>query len=228
MSLSPIISDTIQRYYHQLPPETQELLDESVNRIVEQKHRGGKVMVITGSGPNIHEGVTSLVAELMEKGIVDAVSTSSAVVSHELAGTLDKVKRFDGTKLGLSRTLLPKGNTFEITQMSEAQFAMVRSEMLVDEDLIRQGNALEGDVIIKAAGNMAYPMGLRTERLGREIVAMARAYGLPFETVAGWGADRAHHAGDRRPERFTGIGKRTPTHRWGFDWPGDWRQHLHQ
>ncbi len=95
----------------------------------------------------------------MDKGIVDAVSTSSAVVAHELAGTLDKVKRFDGTKLGLSRTLLPKGNTFEITQMSEAQFALVRQEMVIDEELIRQGNAMEGDIIIKAAGNMAYPDG---------------------------------------------------------------------
>jgi hypothetical protein len=189
MPISSMISGTIQKYYDQLPSETQELLDASVERIVEQKRKGGKVMVITGSGPNIHEGVTSLVAELMDKGIVDAVSTSSAVVAHELAGTLDKVKRVDGTNLGLSPTLLPKGNTFEITQMSEEQFALVRQEMMIDEELIRQGNAMGGDIIIKAAGNMAYPMGLRTERLGREIVAMARTYGLPFETVAGWGAD---------------------------------------
>jgi hypothetical protein len=182
-------SDAIQKYYDQLHPETQKLLDVAIERIVEQKHKGGKVMVITGSGPNIHEGVTSLVAELMDKGIVDAVSTSSGVVAHEMAGTLDKVKRFDGTKLGLSRTLLPKGNTFEITQMGEEQLALMRKEMMVDEELIQRGNAIEGDIIIKAAGNMGYPMGLRTERLAREILAIARTYGLPFETVAGWGAD---------------------------------------
>ena len=176
MPISSMNSDAIQKYYDQLHPETQKLLDVAIERIVEQKHKGGKVMVITGSGPNIHEGVTSLVAELMDKGIVDAVSTSSGVVAHEMAGTLDKVKRFDGTKLGLSRTLLPKGNTFEITQMGEEQLALMRKEMMVDEELIQRGNAIEGDIIIKAAGNMGYPMGLRTERLAREILAIARTW----------------------------------------------------
>jgi hypothetical protein len=192
-----MISGIIQKYYNQLQPETQKLMDVAVERIIEQKRKGGKLMVITGSGPNIHEGVTTLVADLMDKGIVDAVSTSSAVVAHEMAGTLDKVKRFDGTKLGLSRTLLPKGNTFEITQMGEEQLALVCEEMIMDEELIRRGNAIEGDIIIKAAGNMGYPMGLRTERLAREILALARTYGLPFETVAGWGAD---------PRTMLGVG----------------------
>jgi hypothetical protein len=194
-----MISGIIQKYYNQLQPETQKLMDVAVERIIEQKRKGGKLMVITGSGPNIHEGVTTLVADLMDKGIVDAVSTSSAVVAHEMAGTLDKVKRFDGTKLGLSRTLLPKGNTFEITQMGEEQLTLMREEMMMDEELIRRGNAIEGDIIIKAAGNMGYPMGLRTERLAREILALARTYGLPFETVAGWGAD---------PRTMLGVGAR--------------------
>jgi hypothetical protein len=189
MPLAPTTSNTIQDYYDQLETDTQQMLDASIEKIVEQKRAGGKVMVITGSGPNIHEGVTGLVAELMRAGIVDAVSTSSAVVAHELAGTLDKVKRFDGMKLGLSRHLLAKGDVFEITQMSETLLAKVRVETPIDEDLMRRGNAQPGNVIIKAAGNMGYPMGLRTERLAREILAMARAYGLPFETVAGWGAD---------------------------------------
>jgi hypothetical protein len=47
----------------------------------------------------------------------------------------------------------------------------------------------EGSVIIKAAGNMAYPMGLRSERLAVEIENLARMAGLSFETVAGFGAD---------------------------------------
>ncbi len=199
MAVGPMISGIIQKYYNQLQPETQKLVDVAVERIIEQKRKGGKLMVITGSGPNIHEGVTTLVADLMDKGIVDAVSTSSAVVAHEMAGTLDKVKRFDGSKLGLSRTLLPKGNTFEITQMGEEQLTLMREEMMMDEELIRRGNAIEGDIIIKAAGNMGYPMGLRTERLAREILALARTYGLPFETVAGWGAD---------PRTMLGVGAR--------------------
>jgi len=44
--------------------------------------------------------------------------------------------------------------------------------------------------VIKAAGNMAYPMGLRNENLAGEILVLCKALGLPFETVAGWGADR--------------------------------------
>jgi hypothetical protein len=61
--------------------------------------------------------------------------------------------------------------------------------MELDEALLAKGSVLEGSHIIKAAGNMAYPMGLRTERLAREILSLSHAYGLPFETVAGWGAD---------------------------------------
>ena len=66
-------------------------LAAAVRRIVEVKERGGRVMVVTGSGPNIHEGVTTLIAELIRVGLIDAVSTSSAVVSHEMGGALDRV-----------------------------------------------------------------------------------------------------------------------------------------
>ncbi len=43
--------------------------------------------------------------------------------------------------------------------------------------------------MIKAAANMAYPMGLRTERLAEEILGLCRQTGLAFEQVAGWGCD---------------------------------------
>jgi hypothetical protein len=49
--------------------------------------------------------------------------------------------------------------------------------------------SLPGDSIIKAAGNMAWPMGPRTERLAREVESIAVEAGLPFERVAGFGAD---------------------------------------
>jgi hypothetical protein len=106
-----------------------------------------------------------------------------------MAGTLDRVKRVDGRQLGFGPDLLPKGNTFELTEMADAELAKLRGEMELDDDLIARCRQLEGDVIIKAAGNMAYPMGGRSERLAREIMSLARAYGLPFESVAGWGAD---------------------------------------
>jgi len=38
---------------------------KAVEQIVAAKRRGGSVVAVTGSGPNIHEGVTTLIAELM-------------------------------------------------------------------------------------------------------------------------------------------------------------------
>ena len=70
-------------------------------------------MVVTGSGPNIHEGVTTLIAELIRVGIVDAVSTSSAVISHEMAGSLDRVFRVDAKALGMDMEKMPRGDVFE-------------------------------------------------------------------------------------------------------------------
>lgn len=181
---------TIQDYYEALPAETQHLVDQGIEKIIQAKRQGGKVVVITGSGPNLHEGVTTLVAELIAKGIVDGVSTSSAVIAHELAGTLDRVHRVNGVELGIPRSILPMGDIFEITMLKDGWLASLRHEMDLDEDLIQRGLNAEGSTIIKAAGNMAYPMGLRSERVAREIFSMARTAGLPFEQVAGWGADR--------------------------------------
>src|SRR5208283_1098008 len=102
-----------------LPASTQTHLDNAIRAIVRAKRKGGRVVVVTGSGPNVHEGVTTLIAELMRAGIVDGVTTSSAVVSHELGGVLDRVKRVDGTLLGLLQKLLPRGNTFELTLLDK-------------------------------------------------------------------------------------------------------------
>lgn len=183
------LQEIIQRYTLLIEPETVEFLDQAVEKVVSAKRRGGKVFVATGSGPNLHEGVTTLIAELMTKGLVDAVSTSSAVIAHEMAGTLDKVKRVNGKQLGFGANLLPKGDIFEFTMMSAEELVSLQEEMKLDEALLNRGNELPGSVIIKAAGNMGYPMGLRTERLAREILGFAHAFGLPFENVAGWGAD---------------------------------------
>lgn len=179
----------IDRYLPLIDGETIEFLDQAVAKIVASKRKGAKVVVATGSGPNLHEGVTTLIAELMSKGIIDGILTSSAVIAHEMGGTLDKVKRMDGRQLGFGADVLPKGFTFEITEMSDAALAELRHEMEIDDALLARCRLIDGKVIIKAAGNMAYPMGLRSERLAREIMHLAHAYGLPFETVAGWGAD---------------------------------------
>jgi hypothetical protein len=161
----------------------------AVDRIVAAKERGGHVVIVTGSGPNVHEGVTTLIAELMRAGVVDGVTTSSAVVAHEMGGVLDKVKRVDGRTLGLKDSILPRSGTFELSLLNEAVLAEIAEHMPVDQGLLQRLRQAPGDVIIKAAGNLGYPMGLYLERLAGEILWLARQRGATFEETAGLGAD---------------------------------------
>jgi len=190
--------DFFKQLYQDLEPGLRAAVDSAVEGIVDAKKNNGKVVVVTGSGPNLHEGVTCLIAELINKGLIDGVSTSSAVVAHEMAGVLDEVHRVDGKKLGLPGTMLPNGDIFEVTLMSEELLDQLKKEMIIDNDLIDRALQLEGKVIIKAAGNMAYPMGLRTELLAKEIQFIAKSLGLPFEHIAGAGADERTMLGAAR------------------------------
>lgn len=173
----------------QMDNVTRERIALAVDRIVAAKERGGKVAVVTGSGPNVHEGVTTLISELMRVGIVDGVTTSSAVVAHEMGGVLDEVKRVNGHALGLEPRLLPRGDTFELSLMDEDTLAEVSEYMAVDAALMERLQQLPGDVIIKAAGNLGYPMGLYLEKLSQEILETARERQASFEEIAGVGAD---------------------------------------
>ncbi len=179
----------LDRLEQELSEEMRARAYGAADRIVAAKERGGKVAVVTGSGPNIHEGVTTLIAELMRVGVIDGVTTSSAVISHEMGGTLDKVKRCIGTSLGLDPFYLPRGDEFELTVMPEADMDEVRKHMPLDEGLIEKLCQAEGKTIIKAAGNLGYPMGLWMEHISMEINQMARTYGASFEEIAGLGAD---------------------------------------
>lgn len=187
-----IDNNFIENLYTNLPEETRHYLDIAIEKIVEAKRNGGKVVVVTGSGPNIHEGVTTLIAEFINKGLVDGVTTSSAVVSHEMGGVLDKVKRINIHEIGeefLDFEKMPRGDIFELTELTDAQWDELKKEMIVDDALVERCKEKEGTVIIKAAGNMAYPMGLRNETLAPVIMEMAHTRHVPFEEVAGWGCD---------------------------------------
>ena len=177
-------------FYQSLDDRSRAALDEAAQKIIAAKKRGGKIVVATGSGPNLHEGVTTLIAELMDKKIVDGVTTSSAVITHEMAGALDRVKMCSAADLGFDLKYMPRSGVFEFTQMTEEVLAALRKEMILDDDLLKRGEEAQGRLVIKAAGNMAYPMGLRSENLAAEILVFCKTFGLPFETVAGWGADR--------------------------------------
>nr|MBQ6739931.1 deoxyhypusine synthase family protein [Synergistaceae bacterium] len=76
--------NNLEYFKSQLDENSLKTLAQAVKSIVDVKKRGGKITVVTGSGPNIHEGVTTLIAELIRVGIIDCVTTSSAVISHEM------------------------------------------------------------------------------------------------------------------------------------------------
>jgi len=181
---------TIQKMNDGLSPQVRQRVEEAANRVTTAKERGGSVVAVLGSGPNLHEGVTCLVAELIHKGIIDGVSTSSAVINHEMAGTLEKVKRIGGGAAGFDPERLPADGIMEVSLMPGERLAAFARETVLDLDLYHRLVEAEGKVIIKVAGNMAYPTGLRTERLAREVLALAKRSGLAFERIAGCGADR--------------------------------------
>lgn len=185
----PVDLEAVRAIEQSIAPEVLQRIHESADAIIVAKERGGKVAVVTGSGPNIHEGVTTLIAELMRVGIIDGVSTSSAVIAHEMGGTLDKVKRCAGAPLGVNPEWLPRGGEFELTEMDAEVFAEIIENMPLDTELMAKLEAAPGKTIIKAAGNLGYPMGLWMEKLSVEIMALARAHGKSFEEIAGLGAD---------------------------------------
>lgn len=179
----------IENLYKNLEEPNKSWVDQSIKKIVDIKNNNGNVVVVTGSGPNIHEGVTTLIAELIDKNIIDGVTTSSAVINHEMAGALEKVLRVDGRKLGFDENKLPLDNLVEASIIPENQLEMLKQEMPINEDLINDILSIDGNTIIKAAGNMAYPLGLRTEKLARQAESLAKANSKPLEYVVGKGAD---------------------------------------
>jgi hypothetical protein len=180
----------IENMFNNLPSKAQVRLKRATKWIVNAKEKGGKVVAVVGSGPNLHEGVTTLLADLIHKGMIDGVSTSSAVINHEMAGTLEKVKRFDGVAFGFEQEKLPSDGFFEVSILSNTRLEEFQREIPIDVALYQRMRRAKGDSIIKVAGNMAYPTGLRTERLARDVLAMAKRCGVPFEQMAGYGADR--------------------------------------
>ncbi len=179
----------IEEWHQSLSAQTRERVNRVVDELCAVKERGGKIVVVTGSGPNIHEGVTTLLADMIRVGWIDGVTTSSAVVAHEMAGVLDLVKRVDGKVLGIPHERLPRGDMFEFTVLSETEMAQVAEDLPLDRELLSNGGKIDGRVIIKAAGNMAYPMGLWTERMADRIFRKAQAEQQAFEKVAGMLAD---------------------------------------
>lgn len=172
-----------------LSEETLLKIKKAAKWIIDAKEKGKKVVVMVGSGPNLHEGVTTLIAELMHKGIVDGVTTSSAVINHEMGGTLEKVKRISGAEFGFESSALPADGNLEVSIIPSSLLKKYKQIDEFDLKLYKRMLEAEGNTIIKVAGNIAYPTGLFTEMASYGILKMAKRNKLSFENVAGILAD---------------------------------------
>ena len=170
-----------------LSPEIKRRLTRVVRVWKQVKQAGGRVVVATGSGPNLHEGVTCQVAELVRLGLVDGVLTSSAVVGHEMAGVLERVRRVEGAKLGLDPAMLPADGKVEVALLGAVPLGRLARQTVIDRDHYRRLLSAPGKEIIKVAGNLAYPTGLWVERMARWLEPLAKSAGRPLEEVAGRG-----------------------------------------
>ena len=188
----------IDEFYNDFEPKWKERIDSVIDHIVKGKQEHQKIAVVTGSGPNIHEGVTTLIAELINKNIIDGgVLTSSAVIAHEMGGSLDKVKRvqvdpdtFDfGDMTG--KVWLPKGEIFEITELSKDEIVTIASHTknhyalnkLVEEDIINEvlsANTRIESKIKKKVTHFSYPFGSKNEIGYREFDLLKK---MDFKTV---------------------------------------------
>ena len=86
-----------------------------------------------------------------------------------MAGTLDKVNRVDWKELVIDEKLLFRGSAFEFTIIDSDILNQISNEIVIDCCLIKKRAKIPGWIIIEAAGNLGYPMGLRIERIAAEI-----------------------------------------------------------
>ncbi len=180
---------TIAKMTDTIPAGVLKRIKKAAGWIVDAKNKGKKVAAVVGSGPNLHEGVTTLIAELIHKGIIDGVTTSSAVINHEMGGTLEKVKRIRGAELGLPQDIIPADGFVEASIIPDDLLERYTSLNEVDLKFYKKMLKAEGSTIIKVAGNIAYPTGLYTERISCDILKIAQKKKKPFELIAGKGAD---------------------------------------
>jgi hypothetical protein len=106
-----------------------------------------------------------------------------------MGGTLERVHRVALSDVPGVSLDPPFDATLEASLMAPEQLAELRAEMPLDEEYYRRLLATPGKEIIKAAANLAYPLGLRTERLAREAQSLAAAARIPVEQMVGLGAD---------------------------------------
>lgn len=172
-----------------IPAGVLKRIRKAADWIVEAKNNGKKVVAVVGSGPNIHEGVTTLIAELIHKEIIDGVTTSSAVINHEMGGTLEKIKRIKGAELGFAESDLPADGYIEASIIPHDLLKKYSAFNSIDMMYYKRMLDADGEIIIKVAGNIAYPTGLYTELISRPILELAKKKSVPFELMAGKGAD---------------------------------------
>jgi hypothetical protein len=191
VSITPpqVGSEDLAKLEQRLTEETLQAVDQAAQTWIKRKKNNEKVVVATGSGPNVHEGVTTLLAELVRLDLVDGILTSSAVVGHEMAGALEKVRRVDGVLMGYPAEVLPTDGKVEAALAPEQDLVMMQKYVPLDMELYQRYLEAPGNEITKVAGNLAYPTGYFIEKIARHLEVKARAKGVALEETAGLAAD---------------------------------------
>jgi hypothetical protein len=95
----------------------------------------------------------------------------------------------DASQLSLDPDKQNFFNLFEASLLTPDQLREFEHAPYFDADFYNLLMRSEGNTLIKAAGNMAYPMGLRTEIMAMEILELCKIHNKAFEEISGIGAD---------------------------------------
>ncbi|MBN2282978.1 MAG: hypothetical protein JXO48_03725 [Deltaproteobacteria bacterium] len=175
--------------YRALPDDERVRLDDAVASLVEAKKRRQRVVAVITGEVHLSRGITLLVADLMRKGIVDAVLTTAVIIDHEMSGVLEKVKRIEKPPAGLHREGGSADGVMNVALLSPRMIERFRDEMDIDVSSYRAMLGAPGTITVEPAGGGTWPGGKRTALLSGFVLSQSRHCRIPFEEMAGYGAD---------------------------------------
>lgn len=181
--------DLLDERYRALQDDERVRLDGAVASLVEAKKRRQRVVAVIAGEVHLSRGITLLVADLMRKGIIDAVLTTAAIIDHEMSGVLEKVKRIENPPAGLHREDGSADGVMNVALLSPRMIERFREEMDIDVSSYRAMLGAPGPITVEPAGGGTWPGGKRTSILSGFVLSQSRRCRIPFEEMAGYGAD---------------------------------------